>query len=260
MKEIHTVIFDFDGTLADTHIAIRQAFFQTLGDVNAPIPIGPFFDEICCQNLEGMFQSLGVVDKEQLQYAVSQYCRRYRAISPKMTRLFSGVFEILSTLHEYQYSLAIGTNESRDNLENLFPSLGLRDLFAVTVCENEVSYPKPYPEMVFRIMEETGSSPSETLMVGDSVLDMQIGKTTGCYTCGVTYGSHSEEKLRAFSPDWIIHQPTELLGILGLPPLPGHFASQVQFMETLSLLDRSGVAAKEVHRHAHLQSLLYRTY
>ena len=91
MREIHTVIFDFDGTLADTHIAIRQAFFQTLGDINAPTPIEPFFDEICCQSLEEMFQSLGVVDKEQLQYAVSQYCRRYRAISPKTTRLFSGV-------------------------------------------------------------------------------------------------------------------------------------------------------------------------
>jgi HAD superfamily hydrolase (TIGR01509 family) len=256
MKKIHTVIFDFDGTLADTHIAIRQAFFRTLKDINAPTPIGPFFDEICCQSLEGMFQSLGVDDKEQLQYAVSQYGHRYRSISPKMTRLFSCVSETLSALREYKYSLAIGTNESRDNLESLFPPLGLHDFFAVTVCEDEVSHPKPYPEMVHKIMEETGSSPSETLIVGDSVLDMQIGKKTGCYTCGVTYGSHSEGKLRAFSPDWIIHKPYELLGILGLPPLPGNIASPVQFMETLSPLDRSEVVARAVHSDTHLQHLL----
>ena len=235
MKRIHTVIFDFDGTLADTHNAIRQAFYQTLGDINAPKPIGPFFDEISCQSLEGMFQSLGVVDKEQLQYAVSRYCQRYRSISPKITRLFSGVSETLSALREYKYSLAIGTNESRNNLESLFPSLGLCDFFAVTVCENEVSYPKPYPEMIDKIMEVTGSLPSETLMVGDSVLDMQIGKTTGCYTCAVTYGSHSEEKLRAFSPDWIIHEPSELLCVLGLPSIPGNLASPLQFMETPSM-------------------------
>ena len=49
---------------------------------------------------------------------------------------------------------------------------------------------------------------------------MAVGKVTGCYTCAATYGTHSGETLRFFSPDWVINCPLELLGILGLNIYP----------------------------------------
>lgn len=221
MKRIRSVIFDFDGTLADSRVAIKQAFLKSLKDVDAPIPLEPYFNEICSRALVYMFAVLGVVDPKRLLKSVSQYHRHYKAIGPRNIRLYSGVMATLNTLSEFGFSLALGTNEIRDNLENLFPALDIRQYFTTTVCGDEVSYPKPHPEMAHRILDEMGSYPSETLMVGDSVSDIEVGKATGCHTCGVTYGTHPEEKLRLCSPDWIIHQPTDLLGILGLPPFPG---------------------------------------
>jgi HAD superfamily hydrolase (TIGR01549 family) len=231
MKQIRTVIFDFDGTLANTQEAIRSAFIETLKDIQAPLPIGPFLDQISCQTLEGMFHQVGVVDEELTNYAVSEYQSRYRSVGPQLATLFAGVSETLNTLNEFNFSLAIGTNEVRDNLDTLLPALRIRQYFPVTVCEDEVAYPKPYPEMAYKIMDEVGSAPSETLIVGDSTLDIETGKATGCHTIGVTYGTHTENQLRRCSPDWIIHSPTELLKVLGLSPFPEDIWLQQQVSE-----------------------------
>ncbi len=67
--------------------------------------------------------------------------------------------------------------------------------------------------MAYRIMEEMHSSPFSTLVVGDSVLDMKMARTAGCYTCAVAYGTCSAEKLRKQSPDRIIHRFEELAEI-----------------------------------------------
>jgi HAD superfamily hydrolase (TIGR01509 family) len=219
-NKIRSVIFDFDGTLADTQGAVNLAFLNTLKEIGAPIPLSPFLDAISSFTLEGMFRAVGFTEKKMLMAAICRYQDLYKTISLQKTRLFAGVIQTLNTLYELNLSLSIATNESRNNLENLIPSLGIRNYFTVTVCENEVIRPKPFPEMVNKILQKTGSSPAETLIVGDSVLDMAVGKVTGCYTCAAAYGTHSREKLRFFSPDWIINCPSELLGILGISNYP----------------------------------------
>lgn len=206
--------------MADTQGAVNLAFLNTLKEIGAPIPLSPFLDAISSFTLEGMFRAVGFTEKKMLTAAIYQYQNLYKTISLQKTRLFAGVLRTLNTLYELNLSLSIATNESRNNLENLIPSLGIRNYFSVTVCEDEVSRPKPFPEMVNKILHETDSSPAETLIVGDSVLDMAVGKVTGCYTCAAAYGTHSGETLRFFSPDWIINCPSDLLGIFGLSIYP----------------------------------------
>jgi HAD superfamily hydrolase (TIGR01509 family) len=150
-----------------------------------------------------------------LKEAVSHYCRVYGVIGPQKARLFPGVLQTLERLRERDLSLAIATNENRKNLDRLLPTLRVGHFFSVSICEDEVSHPKPHPEMVYRILEKTGSSPDQTLIVGDSALDIRIGKTTHCNTCAVTYGTHPEETLRSYSPDWLIDHFSSVLDILG---------------------------------------------
>jgi phosphoglycolate phosphatase len=68
---------------------------------------------------------------------------------------------------------------------------------------------KPDPEGLLRIMEERGTLPAETLMVGDSVTDVLTGQGAGVATCGVTYGLGAEG-LAEFSPDFTIDRFPEL--------------------------------------------------
>jgi len=214
MNTIHTIIFDFDGTLADTQKAIRHAFLNTLQHIGIPVPLDAFMNEIYSQTVEDMFRQVGVVDKNLLKKAVSLYCRLYGVIAPQKASLFPGVLQTLERLRERNLSLAIATNENRKNLERLLPTLKIAHFFSVTICEDEVGRPKPHPEMVYKILDKTGSSPDQTLVVGDSALDILIGKATHCNTCAVTYGTHPEEKLNDYSPDWLIDHFASVLEIL----------------------------------------------
>jgi phosphoglycolate phosphatase len=214
MNQIHTIICDFDGTLADTQRAIRHAFLNTLETIGMPIPSDNLINEISSQTVEEMFCNVGVLHNSLLEEAVSHYCRFYGDIGPQKAKIFPGVLQTLKRLRERNISLAIATNENRKNLERLLHTLKIGHFFSVTICEDEVSHPKPHPEMVYKILDKTGSSPDQTLIVGDSSLDIQIGKTTFCNTCAVTYGIHPEKTLRSYSPDWLIDHFSSVLDIL----------------------------------------------
>lgn len=217
MDPIHTIIFDFDGTIADTQSAIRHAFLNTLQHIRMPVPLDAFMNEIYSQTVEEMFRNVGVANKNLLKEAVFHYCRFYGDIGPQKARLFPGVLHTLKRLRERNVCLAIATNENRKNLERLLPTLKIGHFFSITICEDEVGHPKPHPEMIYKILDKTGSSPGQTLIVGDSSLDMLSGKAARCRTCAVTYGTHPQEKLRSYSPDWLIDHFDAVLGILEEP-------------------------------------------
>jgi HAD superfamily hydrolase (TIGR01509 family) len=214
MSGIDTIIFDFDGTLADTQEAIKRTFIDALQNIGMPVPSDTSINDISSKTMEEMFREVGVVKKSLLEKAVFQYCRLYRIIGPQKASLFPGVLKTLKKLREFNLSLAIATNERRTNLENLLPMLKLSHFFSFTICEDEVSHPKPHPEMVHKILDKLDSPPDRTLIVGDSEIDILTGKATHCKTCAVTYGPHPEEKLRSYSPDWLIDHFNAVLGIV----------------------------------------------
>jgi phosphoglycolate phosphatase len=204
MNSMQTIIFDFDGTLADTQHAIRHAFLNTLRTMKIPVPPDTFINEISSQTVEQMFRDVGVANNGRLKQAVSRYCRSYQIAGPQKARRFPGVLQTLKRLRRLNLSLAIATNENRKNLDRILPALEIGHFFCFTICEDEVSRPKPHPEMIHNILDKMGSSPGDTLFVGDSPLDILAGKAAHCRTCAVTYGSHPQEKLAAYSPDWLI--------------------------------------------------------
>jgi phosphoglycolate phosphatase len=214
MNGIDTIIFDFDGTLADTRAAIKETFTNTLQNIGMPVPSDTFINDISSKTIKEMFCEVGVLNKDLLKKALFHYCRLYRSIGSQKASLFPGVLQTLKILRELDISLAIATNENRTNLESLLPILKISHFFSSTICEDEVGYPKPNPEMIHKILDKMDSSPDHTLIVGDSTTDILTGKTTRCKTCAVTYGSHPEEKLRLCSPDWLIGHFNAVLEIL----------------------------------------------
>lgn len=72
------------------------------------------------------------------------------------------------------------------------------------MSSNLVTEKKPAPEMVERILAELKFSPDETLVVGDTVYDIEMGQRAGCDTCGVIWGNQSEGELKALNPTMIM--------------------------------------------------------
>lgn len=82
------------------------------------------------------------------------------------------------------------------------------------IGEQDVAHAKPSPDMVELILRETNTPKEDTLVVGDTVFDIIMGKNAGVKTCGVTYGNHPREKLLTSNPDWLVDDFSQLSTLL----------------------------------------------
>ena len=211
---IQAVIFDFDGTLADTRGSTIQCFWEILNHYHISLPKSFSIETLLPQTLEEGFQSIPEMEKDAIPEAIDRFNRRYADIARRKAKLFPGIIGTLRILKHASIPLTIATNENRENLDRLTSALKINPFFHPTICCNEVPIPKPSPEMANRLMSKLGVPPEKTVVVGDSTLDIEMGKAAGCQTCAVTYGVQSEKTLRSRSPHWMVNNFSEILNIV----------------------------------------------
>ena len=110
--------------------------------------------------------------------------------------------------------LAIATSRGRESLVNLLESHGIRQYFSVLGTVECAPVPKPAPDTVFYVLDRLGARAEESVVIGDTAFDIEMGRRAGCRTCGVTYGNHDRVRLEAAEADWIIDSIKELPGLL----------------------------------------------
>jgi phosphoglycolate phosphatase len=208
-----TIVFDFDGTLADTRKAAVKAFRETIEATGVLPSRRPVTREILTLALEASLRRAGIADQHLIAEALQTFDRKYRPVAARISRPFPGVCETIRLLRQAGLRRGIATNEVRANLDHLLAAFGLEDYFEASICADEVAAPKPATNMMHDLLLKLNSEPFETLVVGDSVLDLQMGKAAGCMTCAVTYGAYSAQELRESEPDWMIDDFPQLLDI-----------------------------------------------
>lgn len=127
--------------------------------------------------------------------------------------LFQGVPEMLSTLKLAGYKLAVATGKKQSGLQQSMLETGVSDLFCTTRSADKTAS-KPDPLMIEEIVAELGVSKQRTLMVGDSVHDMQLAQNAGVTAVAVTCGAHSAAILQTYQPLHCLNYPTDLLSFL----------------------------------------------
>ena len=105
-------------------------------------------------------------------------------------RLFEGVLPMLQDLRSKHYLIAVATGKSRVGLNEALEELQLNEVFHATRTADETSG-KPDPQMLQELMRELDVAPERTLMVGDSVYDLEMAVHAGCAGVGVSFGSAS---------------------------------------------------------------------
>lgn len=217
MKIIKNIIFDFDGTLADTSNLIVATMQKSIKDCSLPFrdenqikaTIGIRLEEIpsiLWPSLSGIgdtFASLYRKNFEELKTTIP-------------VTLFPNVKETLLKLKDEGYQLAIATSRSKRSVEELTEQLGIKDYFVTLIGGDDVTEGKPNPESIFKIMSERDWQPNETLMVGDMYVDILMGKNAGIKTCGVTYGNGQRDELCRDGSDFIIGNFIDLLSICNI--------------------------------------------
>ncbi len=194
-KRFPLIIFDWDGTLADSTAVIRRALQHAAAETGYPIPTDEQASYIIGLGLSAaMEHAIPTLRNEDLPQIIEHY-RRYFVAHESEIVLFEGVRPMLTALHGQGHELAVATGKSRRGLDRAFETLGLREFFVTSRCADE-GFSKPHPGMLHAIYDATGFDPQQSVMIGDTTHDLQLAANAGCVGIGVTYGAHDPSLLR----------------------------------------------------------------
>lgn len=208
------LVFDWDGTLIDSIQWIVESLHFAAHDCGLPVPEERLSRSVIGLSLDRamatLFPQAGESDIAPLMAAYQRY---YNSKPLGPDALFAGVPEMLGGLRDGGYKLAVATGKTRAGLDHAMSSAGAVDWFHATRAAGETAS-KPDPLMLRQLMAELDVSPERTLMIGDSVHDMQMAKNAGIEAVGVFCGADGREQILAFKPLLGLAQTVELLEYL----------------------------------------------
>ena len=213
MKDL--IIFDLDGTLADTTDGLGLAMVQMLEKLKLP---GRSREELCsfisygardfvCHCLPSGYCD-GIDGSKKLDDACEMYLGFYLDSCDKDTFLYDGIYELLTKLKSEGYKMAVLSNKPYPFTAKIIQKLtpDMFDYVLGIVSEP----PKPDPYCANLIAHKLGYSNENTIVIGDSTLDYLTAKNSNMKHICVTYGCRSEEELRAVGATNLVHSPNEL--------------------------------------------------
>ncbi|MGR8942045.1 MAG: HAD-IA family hydrolase, partial [Gammaproteobacteria bacterium] len=173
-KRFDLLIFDWDGTLFNSIDWIVECMQHAAGQVGCPIPTPEAAKDVIglsiIRAMDTLFPDAGPEMREQL---VRTYSQQYASRPLGPDDLFTGVYDMLQELNRAGYRLAVATGKTRAGLQKAMQATGTEALFYVTRCADETAS-KPDPKMLLEIIDHAEAAPERTLMIGDSIHDLQM--------------------------------------------------------------------------------------
>jgi phosphoglycolate phosphatase len=214
------LIFDLDGTLIDSRVDLVNSVNAMLRHFHRP-ELPPEIVATYVGDGAPMLirRALGdPKDEVFLAEALEYFLSYYRVHKLDHTHAYPGVPEMLAALRRgrngRERRMAVLSNKPVNPSRQIVEALGLKPFFDQVYGGNSFPTKKPDPEGARKLMEEAGAGPEETIMVGDSSIDVLTGQNAGAWTCGVTYG-FAPQSLEVLPPDLLVDSPQELARLLG---------------------------------------------
>jgi len=213
------VVFDFDGTLADSYPAITAS----VNFVRAGYGLPPL-DEA------GVRRYVGRGPAYLLEHTVpggeiEKDLARYRAHHPSVmragTRLLPGAAGTLAALRQNGLALGVCSNKPVAFTRQLLDYLGIARFLGAVLGPEDVRRPKPAPDMLQAALSRLHVTAQDALYVGDMVVDVETARQAGVAVWVVATGSDDRDTLAAARPDRLLRDLGELASLLGRPEQPG---------------------------------------
>lgn len=212
------VVFDCDGTLVDSHhmiVRCVQHAFERAGE------ICPSFHAIRDRvglSLDAFVADLAPgLDPRRAREVVALYREEFARMRAEVgpDPLFEGIEDLLRRLTHSGVMLGVATGKSRRGLDRVLDAHDLRWAF-VTLQTADDAPSKPHPAMVLQAIAEAGVLPHETVMVGDTVFDVQAAAQARAAAVGVNWGAHDAERLLAAGARSVANDVPQLAIALGV--------------------------------------------
>jgi len=212
------VVFDLDGTLADTSgdlIAAANACFRDLG-------LGDLLDPhrdagTALKGGRAMlrlgFSRLGRNSEDEIDQQYRPLLAHYERAIDHHTVLYPGAMEAVSQLKSDGYAVAICTNKPEGLARTLMSSLGVLDEFAALLGADTLPVRKPDPEHLIETARRAGGDPARMLLVGDTDTDRNTARNAGVPSVLVTFGPGGGD-MAALEPEALLHDYADLPAIV----------------------------------------------
>lgn len=215
---MQTVVFDLDGTLADTSrdlIAAANACFHGMG---LRPPLDPVADAATAFGggramLRLGLSRIGDVDEAIVDREYPNLLRYYEDDLDVYTRLYPGAVDAVETLRGAGLAVSVCTNKPEGLAEELLGRLGVRDLFGALIGADTLPVRKPDPEPYRQAVLRAGGDPGRSLLVGDTVTDLDTARAAGVPIVLVTFGPEGEA-VADMKPDALLSDYGDLPGIV----------------------------------------------
>jgi phosphoglycolate phosphatase len=215
MKKYDTVVFDLDGTL-----------LNTLEDLTDSVNFALALYGFPCRKLAEVRSFLGNgaarlmelsipdgMNNPQYVKCLADFRNHYQENMQNKTDAYEGIMELLRQLSKENYRIAIVSNKFDKAVKEL-NRVYFGEYIKVAIGESKNVSIKPAPDIVFKALEELGSTVDKAVYVGDSEVDVKTAKNSGMMCVGVTWGFRDREVLEQNGADYIIDSPQELLKII----------------------------------------------
>jgi phosphoglycolate phosphatase len=212
---IRAVLFDLDGTLADSLADLATATNGALAQLGCPAHpvedyrymVGDGARELCARALPA--------DKQGLQDEVLRRMRQhYDRHCFDLTKLYAGIPELVSALAERHLRLAVLSNKPDDFTKRVIAHYFQPSPFAVVRGQLPNVPLKPDPTAALQIAQELNTPPAHWLYLGDTNTDMRTARAAGMHAVGVLWGFRDRDELVASGAEHIVAKPEDMLALL----------------------------------------------
>ena len=221
-RRYRAALFDLDGTLVDTAPDLAAAANRMLADLGrGALPddlIRDFVGKGVVNLVNKCFEASGGGGEEARDRAHAVFERHYSAGIADRSRPYPGVVDGLEALERAGIAMGCVTNKAGRFTEPLLELTGLRRFFGVVVSGDTVERKKPHPDPMLYAAGKLGASPAETLVVGDSLNDVQSARAAGCAVVVVPYGYREGLSLADLGADAVVASVEEAARSITMAP------------------------------------------
>jgi phosphoglycolate phosphatase len=214
---IKAVIFDLDGTVASFNLdyktvrALVKGYLMNRGVPASILSLNESVFEML-RKTEIWARNSGKSEEflEAVRREASAMTEMYELEAAGSTSLLPGVVDTLKALRAMGLRIGLCTINSEKSVDRILERFGVADLFDVTISRNQVMHVKPDPEHLDAALKILGVSPEETVVIGDSCVDMQSAKGVGAVAVGLPTGVSTVEQLMNGGADYVVTSMADL--------------------------------------------------
>ncbi len=214
ISDCKAVLFDFDGTLADSSEGIFKSLLYAFECDGKPAPDEATLRKFIGPPIYDSFKTLFGYADDKIDYMIEKYRERYRKTGYSETRIYDGIPALLKALRESGIKIATASSKPTVFIEKILQENGLQayfDYIGGTQFDN-ISADKSV--VLQNAMDALGVTARETVMVGDRLFDIRGAKRVGVPCIAVLYGFGSRAEFIEHGAEYIVETPAEIKTLL----------------------------------------------